>query len=1797
MRYLLKRKTAAFGPIIIVAIGLMAAGVVIPLADTSQDKPDHNVRVINFYPEELVMGPVNITITFSRDLVPDDSLDILVADPPLRFQPALPGLAKWIDNNVLRFYPDSMFLPATEYNVRIEGDRTYLYGNRIGEDRIFNFRTPPPTVRNIRTETISVPEPPFENRLLIHISFNYPVDVSELMARFSTSLKIDNRPLKFSSREKGSAATITLISQPYDPKEIYGLFVIKIEKGLNCVNGSIPLAVDYRQERSIPRPRPFVVNHVTFRGAGKDCLIEISLSQSAALSELKEHISITPAVDFTIDQRYNSFTISGNFRPRETYTVNIDKGLLSLDGQPLEREFSTRIHIEDLKPSVRFVDEGAYMSKSGRQLMAVETINIDEITVEVEQVFANNIVYYLSGNTRGYYGSDIGRVGRRIFHKEFRIANVPNEPVNSTIDLGAIAGDSLGGVYTVAVRAKEQRWRQARREVMITDLGILARRSDDYLMVWVNSLSGTEPVRNAEVRLMSRNNQTLAEGATNSEGIVIFEDMNIDKEQTDPFMITVSSGNDLSYLRFRDCQISTSEFDVTGRPYLSRGYEAFIFSDRGVYRPGEKMHIVSTVRAKDGVVPPEFPYIVRIKDPRGQDFTEFKLTSADDGISAIDFDIPDFSQTGKYTILAKIGDDIIGRYDFQVEEFMPDRIKTVLSTDKDTYDAGDTVLIDVSGKYLFGPPCSGNAVSGHLTIEKDNFRPAGWQAFAFTNPGREFSSMEIDLTDTRLDDAGNHRYKYSIPLALTPPSAMKMTLSATVQEDGGRSVSDYKAVALNPYDVYLGVRQDFEGFIRPGDPAEFSVMAVNPLGNPVPLDKVRVVLYRTIYHTIVKKNNYGNYQYVSEPQDHPVDSVHVAINGGPNVVTFRTNEYGSYKVVVSGNGTAHTAATSFYVAGWGYSPWSMANPDRIEMELDKESYRENDTARLLVKAPFEGRLLLTVEKDMVFDFKSYDLDSNTAEISIPVSKRYAPNVYITATLIKSTTSLERHSPSRAFGMIPLRIDNSDLDLDIRIDAPEVTRPRQKIEVSIKSDSKEGARFVVALVDLGILQLTDFKTPDPFDYFYGKKRPSLMPYDIYSMIFPDIEAAGEILSPPGGKVSAERKRHLNPITARRVKPVALWSGLMQTDSDGNAAVEFDLPQFNGKLRAMVIMIDGRRCGSASREITVRDKIVIQESLPRFLSPGDRLDARIVTFNNTGESQDIDLFMNVTDPAKNVISERTTSFIENGKRAESAFSYTAPYSPGKLVFEISATNGPDSSTETIELPNRPAQPLLTEHGSGTIVDGTPATIVMPEKWLEGTGQYRLKLSSMPAVRFTRSIQYLLRYPHGCIEQTTSKIMPLLYFNDLARVVEPRIFGGRGHEYFIQEGIMKISGMQRPDGSFQYWPYWRGSYPWASIYASHALVEARKAGYRVSDDVYNKMIRFLQRVARDVNLESGKGVLRIYAAYVLALAGQLDKSIVNNLKRLNVYELPLYSRFQLAGAIAMTMGVDEALWLLPVEIHPRKFEPETGGYFNSEIRANAILIETLSEIAPEHPSLPELVKETAEKLYLGRWYTTQSNAFALMAMGKYFREPQNPDYTGTVVIGGKRFARFSVSDTSLVIPADSDKNIEISIAGAGRCYYYWQASGVSAERPVKEFDNRLRVRREYLDASGKPLLLESIRLGDQIVAKITAEALDRSLENVVINDLLPACLEIENPRLSTSPRLRWIPEKKYEVDYTDIRDDRILLFVSLSQGRKFEYHYSLRVTSSGEFVVPPVAAECMYDPTIASAASSGNMTVSGR
>lgn len=1806
-----KRNNSIHLPAIIAAIAIVALLFINVLSSQTQTSPDFNVTVSRFSPEGETDQAVNMTLRFSRDMIPDDSLDIPVLTPPLEITPHLPGIARWIDNNTLRYFPEEKLQPATQYTVEVKSSRAFLYGNRINEKRKFTFYTSPLKVSRVSTYNLYEPETPGQIKLDIDVIFNYPVAPDALAENLSIKggKNAAKSGLSFevygtgegSSETSGNqqpAKVLRVITELFELTDSRQDYALKISDRLKCVSCGKVKTSSYETTITVQKKKRLFVRELSAWYSDQQPIVQIPFSNQITSDNIKDFVTVKPELSFAAEVQYSNITLRGDFKAGKTYEISVAPGVMGRDGSILEEKFSSKITIPDIPPTVKFVSPGMYLPKNGSELIELETINIDTLSVEVEQYFANNLVFAMATNTgsSNYYRPSPGILGRTFFEKNKALEGEKNKPLTTTVDIGAIIGDSLSGIFKVSARNKERRWDFDSRLVMLTDLGIMARQSDDYLMVWVNSLKNITPIKKAEVTLWSKNNQPLLKGTTDSRGICIFNNISDQTAGFDPFLITVSHKNDLSFLEFDQCLLPTSDFDVKGRPYLTKGYEAFMYTDRGIYRPGDTLQITSIVRGTEGKLPNEFPYIITIKDPGGREFQSFRAKTGGSSFLNLPMPIPDFAQTGRYTAIAHIGEDLeIGRIEFQIEEFMPDRIKVTVDTERKSYSLADNINIDVNAKFLFGSPAKGLRVSGQVIIDPMQFTSPRYTGYSFTDDDKNFSRIYATLPDERLDESGYHAYSYEIPKTLNPPSALQGQISASVSEEGGRTVSAFTNVAINPYPRYVGVRLDFEGYVKPGEPAKASLIALNPDSTETSVDSLDVRFYRMVYHSILKKDNSGNYRYISESTPVLIDSTIVNLGKAGTSVSFTPPEYGRYRIVATDRDGGHSASASFYASGWGFSPWSMENPDRIEIDLDKKSYSSKEDANVQIRAPFGGKLLITIEKTSVLDFIVYDMDSNTAEITLPIKQDYFPTAYITATVIRKADAIEKTSPARAFGVAPIVINTDNKKIPITLRAPDEIKPRSTLQVEVETGTPGISELTLAAVDAGILQLIDFQTPDPLAFFYGKRKLGLKPYDIYSFLYPNVEKAQSNLSPAGGlyKTALREAAHLNPIQARRVKPVSLWSGIVKTDENGKALINFDVPEFNGKLVLMAVAVQNDDFGSTTAETLVRDKIILQESFPRFAAPNDVVDGLVTIFNKTGKTADIKVSIKATGPAEIISPTIQTIHLIKDADGKVIFKFKAGDNPEKVQFVIRATDGVDSSQTEFELPNRPAQPLTTLHGSGSVTADSSAQFTLPDDWLKTTASYVVQTSSLSAVEFTSNINFLVSYPYGCLEQTTSRLFPLLYFEPLAQFISPELLGSEGPNYFIQEGIIKLTGMLKADGSFSFWPNGKYFNAWASVYASHFMIEARKKGFHIENDAYKSIIGNLQNLAHGGQTEDIGDPARIYAAYALARAGEIDRKAINYLKSLQLEKLPVFSKFQVAGALALSGDKETALAILPTDIQPQIFEPETGGTFSSGVRTNAIMLEVLTEIDPSNPSAAVLANSLMKYARVGKWYTTQETAFGLMALGKYLSMQSKPDFTGTVTVDGNSF-KIDTKNFKQSFRELGNNNVSISITGTGTCFYYWQASGIPLKGGPMEFTNGIKVTRQYLDNKGQPLDPSNIPLGTQVICHITAVAEDQKLENVVINDLLPAGLEIENPRLKTTPVLAWLPERNSPVTYQDIRDDRMLLFVDLTPNNEFEYYYSLRAISSGNFTIPPIASECMYNPVIGGASSSGAMTI---
>lgn len=1758
------------------------------------------LRLVGMRPSGEINLRTNLTFVFSEDVVGLDEVGRTIDEELVRFTPPISGKFRWVTRRELRFLPETSFLPSTKYQAEVSADLSnanqYISGNRRVEFTTTRFQ-----VVSMDIAFLNAPE---DKGLILQarIRFNHPVSPSELEKALKLRLTGSKKDLSYTVDSKENSPYITVNSEPIPQAEEDQRISLLIPRGFQCVHGELGLAEEYKYEALLGAKKPLRIISSTLKGEGAKYWISVQCSGEADPETVAGFIDLQPDLDFHVEVEKDFILIkSDGFKPGANYNLRISAGLPAVNGLPLAKDYSAVLTLEDLEPGLGFNSTGRYLNSKGYLNLGLETVNVDRVDLEISRIYANNLVAFL--NQLDYYVQDylydnqIPNLGKIISSETLEINGSKNEVMTTPIHLGQFLDGGAKGLFQVAAYNHDRRWMNERKYVVVTDLGIVGKMGEDGLLVWVNSLETLTPKERVKVSLLSRNNQILATAVTDARGVARFTGLKEIKRDFEPLIILAEAEEDFSFVHLRNNLISTTDFEVQGRVNLKEGYEAFTYLDRDIFRPGDEGNLVAVIRGPCAALPPEFPVKLEIRQPDGQIFRELVGNTYDRGACEFKLEFPEYAQTGRYTGKILVGGDVIGGVSFQVEEFMPDRIKVTATTDRDVYKTGEACRIQVEGVNLFGPPAAGRRAKANIRLEPADFIVPAYRSYTFGDQERSFTPKTEELGEYKLDSNGQAVFTYNFPSKLAPAAKIRGVVQATVIEDGGRAVSTYKAVDLHAYETYIGLKPLGERYCEVGKPFPIKYVVVDEQGNSVADRQLTAEVYRITWNSIYRRDAAGRYRYVSEEERTKVYTENLNPGSAEETFSYTPDDYGRYQVVLTDPQSKARASLFFYASGWGYSPWAMDDPDKIELDLEKPLYQVGEKARLQIKAPFAGKALITVEREEVYDYWIVDFPENTGVVSIPVQKEYKPNVYVSVHLIRAVKSLEKNAPARAFGTIPLMVDCSEEKLGITISTAKEIRPNRELEVEVKVANSTGRSYLtLAAVDEGICQLTDYSVPDPVDFFYGKRSLSMNSYDLYGLLLPEV-AGIQTESSPGGdadELDGVRKQNLNPVSLRRVQPVSLWSGMVSPDKNGNAVIKLKVPQFNGTLRLMAVAFDTNKFGSAEQKVIVRDPVVLTPTFPRFVAPTDRFIVPVSVFNGTGRSGEFTL--RLTSEGRVTVEDNPQIKISLADQEEKVVAYhlQAGNGLGKLRFHLEVKGNGETCSMEEELPLRPPVSLTHRIKSGLIQEEEPLVFTLDEDWIPGTARHTLALSPFPALEFAGGLQYLLTYPYGCLEQTTSKLFPLLYYDHLLSAIGEGDYAGNA-DYYISEGIEKLESMQLRNGSFSYWPGGSNSNKWSTVYAAHFLVEARKAGYSVADRVYDRMISYLKKMVRGSQEDSYLLQAKIYALYVLSLNGTPDLSTMAYWRRSAPADLSGYSRAQLAVAYFYTGDRITARELLPesfaVDVIPR----ETGGNFNSTVRADAILLSVLADVDPHNVNVYKLANRLKNAAKNGRWGTTQENAFALLALGKILKNQDERDFRGEVYLDEQKIADFdSTKDFILNGARWAEGRITVKVFGAGECYYYLKSSGLLNRMDVPEYDRGLQVTREYLDRHGRPLDVNHIAQGDLIVARISIKPAQEGLENIIFVDMLPAGLEIENPRLGSRAGLPWLEEESYSPDYMDIRDDRLIFFLSLGQVKEYQFYYALRAVTSGEFILPSVKAECMYSPEIASFNSSGAITV---
>ena len=1570
--------------------------------------------------------------------------------------------------------------------------------------------------------------------------------------------------------------------------------------------------------------------------------IRVNTSQQVLPANLADAISFSPAIKFTAEPTETGFVIrSGNFDQTRSYTLMIAKRIRGRIGGVLHEEYSTNITFGQLEPAISFANEkGVYLSGKGAKNIEVRIINVPRVKVVVSKIYENNLLMAQHSNYRpretssttesgsisldrkamteegpvNYEPDDDNlTLGDVIYEREIDTRTLPRSATSSVNRiLNLDISDKLPefkGIYHIMIRSAKDYWVRDSRFVSLSDIGMIAKEGKEKIIVFTNSIKTATALPGVAVQAYGANNQLLGTGTTGNDGVAEIAYTRKEFAGFRPAMLIAKSADDFNYLPFNTTRINTSRFEVGGRRGNPAGLDAYIYPERDIYRPGEKVNFSVILRDRQWKSPGELPIVLKFLLPNGKELKTFRKTLNGQGSVEGSVDIAPTAITGSYSLEVYTSSDVLlATQPFRIEEFVPDRIKVIAQLDKALLEAGDAAKLNIHAVNFFGPPAANRNYECEIQVHSVNFRPKDYENYTF-NLSDQSASFDKNVRQGKTDEQGNSVENYEVPEIFKNIGLLQATFYATVFDETGRPVSRSTSVDIYTQKVFFGLADDGYWFYPLNQPVDFPLIALDR-NEKIVTGTAHVEVIKHEYHTVLTKN--GDYfRYESQEEDKMITETTLPVSGEATHYSFTPRSPGDYELRVALPGASSYVSKEFYSWGaWGgdNNSFQVNNEGHIDISLDKKSYYTGESVGALIKTPFDGRLLITMETDKVLSYQYVDVDKRTAHVSLPLTVDDVPNVYITATLIKPH-DLSDIPLTVAHGFQSVKVEAKERHMPVEIVAQPAVRSHTHQKITVKATP--GSMVTLAAVDNGVLQVSNFTTPDPYAHFYAKRALEVTDYDLYPLLFPEVKAA---LSSTGGDEEADMKKRTNPMPAKRIKILSYWSGIAQADGGGEASFEFDIPQFSGSVRLMAVAYKNEDFGSQELNMTVADPIVLSSALPRFMSPGDTVTLPVTISNTTTSGAGADVKLRLSGPLHSVADQEQS--INIGANSEGRAEFKLAASPtigiGKVTVDVNA-KGEHFSDET-EIGIRPSAPLTKSTGSGSIPGGSS----QPVGWSIGdfipsSIDYQLVLSKSPAAELGPWLGRLVEYPYGCTEQTVSIAFPQLYFGDLADLVRSKNVDASekiNANSNVQEAIRKIKMRQLYNGAVTLWDDEGTENWWATIYAAHFLLEARKAGFDVDPSLLSTMLGYINNRMKNretvmywYNRTFNRRIAPeevTYGLYVLALAGQPNVSAMNYYKA-RPEMLSLDCRYMLAAAYALAGDRRSFQQFLPASFSGEEANTTTGGCFASDVRDESLALDVLVDADPGNPQIPVMARHVMDKLKQRTWFSTQELAFSVLGLGKVARQDAGSSVTADVEVDGRKIGTMDGNPLKLTTRqiagaagSGGVPKVTIHTHGSGKLYYYWETEGISSTGAFKEEDSYLRVRKRFFDRFGRPLTGNTFKQNDLVIVQVTLErTFSTDVDNIVITDMLPAGFEIENPRTKDIPDMDWVKDDDSPTAL-DVRDDRINLFVDL-HAMKQTYYYAVRAVSPGIYHMGPVSADAMYNGEYHSYNGAGTIRIS--
>ena len=1817
-----------------------------------QDLPPYNPNV-----EAFTTGKISryspVYLIFNQE-IPADRLKADRLGKLVRLKPDVPGRWAFENNRTLVFKPEKGFERNTSYQVNVDLSEWF---EAEGKDKrfAFGFTTLPLALRgNLESMDINKKnENGYDLTAVLFTPDKESPGTVESLVDFSE--KVD---ATWQHSPDGKKHEVTLTNVPAGMK---GERILRLSVSSNKLGVEKADVVTV----NIPDQNDFSVYDVVYVSE-PECYVEVAFTKLLdSAQDMRGLAFIAGNTSETVNVDGNKLRLypDADLREKGAMNIHLNQGIRSKSGLNLKEAVVRQVVANEQKPNVRFIGKGVIIPQSTQLSVPFQAIYLRGVTVSVIKILEQNIGQFLQSNNLDESG-ELMRVGRLIARKTIFLdeEGLDLSRWNTfAVDLKRLIEPEPGAIYRLelsfdrplsvypcgndtVVLSKEQilasdeirfkeesarfdeggyyyyrqydwsdyNWEKRSdpcsdsyyfnkvegKNVLATNLGLVAMLGQDNDMtVLVHNIQNTEPERGVTVTAYNYQHQALASGTTDDKGQV-----RLDLSSGRPFYLIASQGTQRSYLRVDNgSALSLSSFDVSGE-VVQKGIKGFMYGERGVWRPGDMLHLGFMLNDRAKQLPAEHPVVMELYNPLGQMYARKTQTRGELGLYAFDFVTEADAPTGAWNVKAQVGGVSFSKR-LRIESIKPNRLKIALSMPEKTLLRGEPMDARLHVEWLQGAiarnlkyDIQGTFIATPTTFE-------GYKGFYFDDPSRVFNTEESKLISGVTDERGDATVQARFELGSTAPGMLLANLVTRVYEESGDFSIDADRMLYSPYRRYTGIKspQKDKEQLNTGTNYTYEVASVDYLGKPQANTELDVKVYKVYWYWWWDSNSSGLANYVSDSYNKPVKTFAIRTDGsgrGTFQLSFPDKEWGTYFISVKDKESKHSTGVMSYF-DWPYNE-GRRNTDGSEsatmlsFKIDKDSYTPGEKMVVTFPSTKGSRAIISIENGVrVLSLTEHTCEDKQTTVRLDVTKDMQPNAYVYITLLQPHGITKNDLPIRLYGVVPFTVTSPESHLTPVIQSPAELKPDASYTVSVSEKNGKEMAYTLAIVDEGLLDLTRFRTPEPWKAFNAREALGVNTWDLYNYVVGAYGGRIEQLFSIGGDDALNKgpKAIVN-----RFKPVVRFDGPFLLKKGKTARHTYQMPNYNGRVKIMVVAGNGEAYGHADKSVMVRKPVMLLGTLPRVIGVGEEMVVPATVFATEDGVGAVNVSIACSSNME-VVGEatRSLSFERKGDQ-QASFRIRVKKNPGIGKVTITATGKGDKSVYETELEIRTVRRPQVKVTAATLEAGKSwkETVAMPGA--TGTNQLTLEVSDIAPVNVSSRLSYLLGYPHGCLEQITSKGFPQLYISSFTDLTLQQ---AKSTEEAVKEVIRRLRSYQTVDGAFAYWPGGTSSNGWGTVYATHFLLEASKKGYLVPEAMKQSVLNNLRRVARNWKpvtsyYKDSEEATQAYRLYVLALAGSPEMGAMNRLKEMK--DLTSMSRWSLASAYALVGREDVAQDLISKTTALPSGYSEHDETFGSDVRDQSIQLMTLC-LLDKGKEAATLVEELSKQLSSDDWLSTQSTAFALVALSDYlakYRVDGAMDFT--YACGGKDGqvkTDKNIWSETLLDKAGTSASVELKNTGKSTLFARIITEGIPEQGEEKAYANGVSLAVSYVDLNGSPVNVAQLEQGTNFSAVVTVKTPSaRGYNNLVLSEIFPAGWEILNTRFLNESATDSLSAG---VNYQDIRDDRVYSYIDrLPAGSQVTVKINLCAVYPGRFYLPPVYCEAMYDYLIRANTAGQEVTV---